>query len=107
MIHHTGRKCVLLNSFFRARKKVDKVYVNADGGNTAGCELSESTPLLKSTGEPNTSKEKESKEPKISLAKVLCKAYTWEFAKSNIWKLFYDILVFANPFLLQYVSGLN
>ena len=54
-----------------------------------------------------SSKEKESKEPKISLAKVLCKAYTWEFAKSNIWKLFYDILVFANPFLLQYVSGLN
>ena len=46
-----------------------------------------------------SSKEKESKEPKISLAKVLCKAYTWEFAKSNIWKLFYDILVFANPFL--------
>ena len=87
---------------FRARKKVDKVYVNAEGRNNVSCELSESTPLLRSTGEEKTDK-KESKEPKVSLSKVLFKTYTWDWARANIWKLFYDVLLFANPFLLQYV----
>ena len=81
--------------------KTDKVYVNANGG-MAGCELSESTPLLQSTSAEKKEK-KETKEGKISLAKVLVKTYWWEFIRSNIWKLFYDALLFANPFLLQLV----
>ena len=91
-------------AFFRARKKSGKLYVNADGdAGGAGCELSESTPLLRSTSD-NKKEEKESKQGKVSLAKVLMKAYTWDWARANIWKLLYDALVFANPFLLRYVG---
>ena len=47
-------------------------------------------------------KAKDSK-PGVSLFKVITKTFGMELLLANIWKLFYDILLFAQPFLLRYV----
>lgn len=79
--------------------------VTAEPSSSRYNEATESTPLLHNSskdGEPDekTKKAKDTK-PGVSLFKVLTKTFGWELLLSNIWKLFYDVLLFANPFLLR------
>ncbi|KAL4217443.1 hypothetical protein ACF0H5_023893 [Mactra antiquata] len=69
-----------------------------DGG------ISESTPLLVLRRESSTKKNSTSDpKNKISLLRVLCCTFGCDILLSNIWKLFYDLLVFVNPFLLKFL----
>ena len=94
---------VKVNIFFRDDRK--KVLVAADG-------TSERTPLIgshstnsvsytESHDTTNQSQKTSKDEIKVSLTKVLWKSFGFEYLIANIWKLFYDGAVFANPLLLR------
>ncbi|XP_062606443.1 multidrug resistance-associated protein 1-like [Saccostrea cucullata] len=64
-------------------------------------ETSEKSPLL-----PKSEEEKSKRETKVpgpSLLNVLFKTFGWELLHAQIFKLFYDVLVFVLPQLLKYL----
>nr|AGI21024.1 ATP binding cassette family C protein [Azumapecten farreri] len=62
----------------------------------------ERTPLLAGSSNPDPKKDSSKKlVGKPSLTKVLFKTFGWELFNAHIFKLFYDALNFANPFLLR------
>ncbi|KAJ8315796.1 hypothetical protein KUTeg_007946 [Tegillarca granosa] len=90
----------------RQRSKPErKVYVNPSVSQIQD-DQSETTPLLKEKPDAKESKKDTKKATvdlsnKPSLFKVLFKTFGWELLHSQIFKLFYDILQFINPLLLQ------
>lgn len=64
-------------------------------------EMDETTPLIVSgKKEREDSKTKTLPHPKPSLLKILLKTFGLQLLQSQIWKLFYDVLLLSNPLLL-------
>ncbi|XP_052813608.1 multidrug resistance-associated protein 1-like isoform X2 [Mya arenaria] len=72
------------------------------GGSSSEFEISETTPLLTTTSSGGASNKKK-QNAGVSLYKVIFRTYGLDLLLSNIWKLFYDLLVFVNPFLLRFL----
>ena len=111
-LSHTVETPYMFHEFFNFSKDAHIVKVDAESLYDNQNGLSERTPLLgpgssstqtqySEKDEPAKDKSEDDVEIKISLFKVLLKTFGWQFVFANIWKLFYDLLVFANPMLLQ------
>ena len=81
-----------------------KVYQNPVAHLQQDLDHTERTPLLRDGNAKNESEKEKSgkdKEKKPSLLKVLVKTFGVEFLHAQVFKLFYDGLIFLFPQLLQ------